>query len=373
MTRLIPALPALPALVGALALALSLGCGDKESGGDGADGSDGASDGADGAADGSDGGGDGADGGGDGADGAGDGADGTDGTEVEVCDDGVDNDGDGDGDCGDEECDYHPDCECVELAIAGSGEVGAGDTSGGADLWTADATECGSEGGLDQTVAWSAPGPGCFQVDTFGTDWDTVLRVVDACGGAEIACSDDDTDDEGDYSSQSKVVVGASGPGAAFLFVVDGYDVDDFGAFVLNANEVDPASTAVIDDLGGATGADVAVGDSTGVTDATASACASNPGATVTYQWTAPTTGVYTFDTFGTTYDTVLGLVDATGCTELACDDDGPYEIATENESELITAVEAGLTYFIVISGFDGETGTYTLNIAEGDASAGRE
>ena len=111
--------------------------------------------------------------------------------------------------------------------------------------------------------------------------------------------------------------------------------------------------------------------DTTGVTGAYPTECGGDPGASVAYSWTAPTTGTYTFDTYGSAYDTILSLSDATGCAELACDDDGAIE--TVNESELITEVEAGVVYHLVVSGYGGESGAWVLNIAEGDASASRE
>ena len=349
------------------ALALSLGCGDKDSDGD--DGSDG-SDGADGTADGADGTADGADGTADGADGGGDGSDGTE-PAAEECSDSTDNDLDGLGDCTDDDCADDGACACVDTnAAAGSGELGTGDNSAATDdVSPGDSGSCGSEGGLDVVFAWSAAAAGCYQADTFGSSYDTVLRRVSACGGEELACDDDAENEAGDYTTQSKLVVSAAAAGDAFLFVVDGYGADATGTYSFQVNARDPLVSAVDGALGDATGAAVASGDSSTSVAVVDVDCGSGAGAAVTYSWTAPADGAYTFDTYGSSYDTILSLVDGQGCGELACDDDGPSE--TNNESEFTATVQGGVTYHLVISGYSAESGSYVLNINEGEGSGG--
>jgi hypothetical protein len=281
--------------------------------------------------------------------------------EPEVCDDTSDNDLDGLGDCTDDDCSEDAACECVDynLTNATGAEASAGDNTAATDDFSG---ECGIEGGLDEVHVWSAPAAGCYQADTFGSDLDTVLRVIDACAGTEVNCSDDAENASGDYTSQSKLVVGAGAAGDAFLFVMDGYSETSVGSYLLNITEVASASSSVESDLASATGASVASGDSSSSTTTIDSECVS-VGASVVFTWTAPSTGNYTFDTYGSSYDTVIGLMDSIGCSELACDDDGPSE--TNNESEMDTEVVSGELYHIVVSGYDAATGTYVLNINE--------
>src|SRR5207302_907476 len=45
----------------------------------------------------------------------------------------------------------------------------------------------------DVAFQWTAPGTGTFQIDTHGSDFDTILWVLDGtCTGRELACNDDD-------------------------------------------------------------------------------------------------------------------------------------------------------------------------------------
>ena len=79
------------------------------------------------------------------------------------------------------------------------------------------------------------------------------------------------------------------------------------------------------------------------------------------WEWTAPSTGPVTFETIGSTFDTVLSVY--TGATvgafaEVACDDQG----GTGNTSLVTFQATAGTTYHLRVDGWTGETGNITLN-----------
>jgi hypothetical protein len=86
------------------------------------------------------------------------------------------------------------------------------------------------------------------------------------------------------------------------------------------------------------------------------------------YRWTPSSSGVATFQTCGsgTNYDSVVYVRSGT-CTgsQLSCNDDGPC--ATSNSSDLgsrATAnVTAGQTYFVVVDGYNGRSGSYSLTV----------
>jgi hypothetical protein len=94
-------------------------------------------------------------------------------------------------------------------------------------------------------------------------------------------------------------------------------------------------------------------------------------GAEVTFRWTAPSQGVWRFDTFGTTYDSVIYVIDhgEAGCdgTQLVCSDDrlsGPLAGCTA------TTLAAGQTVIIVLDAWGvGVMGTYALSIGSGTAA----
>ncbi len=97
---------------------------------------------------------------------------------------------------------------CVDALFPGPGTTsGASDDGAGS---------CGGEGGADVTVLFRAPEAGRWRFD-LSDAFDTVLYVLDACGGTELACADTDGPEvvavdlaEGD---EGIVVVDAAGAG----------------------------------------------------------------------------------------------------------------------------------------------------------------
>ena len=80
--------------------------------------------------------------------------------------------------------------------------------------------------GEDATYQFTAPFAGTFVFDTFGTGYDTILAVLDSCGGAELACNDDT------MTLQSQVMVPLAA-GQSVIIVMDGYG-GAIGPFILN-------------------------------------------------------------------------------------------------------------------------------------------
>jgi hypothetical protein len=87
--------------------------------------------------------------------------------------------------------------------------------------------------------------------------------------------------------------------------------------------------------------------------------CGNETGAEAVIEFTAAISGVYTFDTIGSDYDTVLyALSDCAGDTELACDDDGAGQ-----QSTITLALGEGITILLLVGGSDGATGEFVLNV----------
>jgi hypothetical protein len=76
--------------------------------------------------------------------------------------------------------------------------------------------------------------------------------------------------------------------------------------------------------------------------------------------WVAPEAGYYSIDTFGSSFDTVLGVVSAS-CdgTELACNDDGGAEAP---QSEIVREFAAGEEVVFVVDGKSGSFGDAVVN-----------
>ena len=105
-------------------------------------------------------------------------------------------------------------------------------------------------------------------------------------------------------------------------------------------------------------------GDNTGATMETSepkpTAQASSTGS-IWYKWTAPSSGTATFDTIGTGFDTVLGVYTGTSVSsliEIKSDDDG----GGNHTSKLSFEAVSGTTYRIAVYGYNGKTGSITLN-----------
>jgi len=69
-------------------------------------------------------------------------------------------------------------------------------------------------------------------VDTEDTDYDTVLRHMDGCGGVEIACDDDGGSTS--LTSSLQITVAA---GDTVYISLDAYSSSSYGTFVLDINE----------------------------------------------------------------------------------------------------------------------------------------
>jgi hypothetical protein len=85
-------------------------------------------------------------------------------------------------------------------------------------------------------------------------------------------------------------------------------------------------------------------------------------GASVWYRFTAPTAGTLTFDTAGSTFDTVLAAYTGTSVgtlTERGVNDDSTGSLQSRIEA---MPVRAGTTYAIAVDGFAGATGAIAFN-----------
>lgn len=101
------------------------------------------------------------------------------------------------------------------------------------------------------------------------------------------------------------------------------------------------------------------MGDNTGLGDDHVSSCGDGGGEDAMYQFTAAAAGSYTFDTAGSPGDTILSVIDGCGGPELDCNDD-----TVGLTSEVTLMMAAGQTVIIVVDGYGGEIGPFTLNIS---------
>lgn len=88
-------------------------------------------------------------------------------------------------------------------------------------------SECGGDGAADVTVAFTAGAAGNYVFSTVGSDFDTVLSVLDSCEGVELDCDDDGAGRQSSLELELEA-------GQSVVVVIDGFNVDDAGDARLN-------------------------------------------------------------------------------------------------------------------------------------------
>jgi len=218
---------------------------------------------------------------------------------------------------------------------------------------------CGNgSNGKNVFYHWTAPGAGTVTVDTFGSDYDTILSVWSgSCGGfTSLGCNDDTG------GTQSKIVYGVSA-GESLTFMVSAYQND--GGDLSFHFDFKPHA-AGNDTCAGATVITATpYSDTTDITAATNDpsdpnhACGmGTPTRSVFYRWTAPADGTVRADTFGSTFDTVLSAYTGScgGLVSQACSDDEPgYGF----QSKVGLPVTAGTTLTFMVSSLGASTSPY--------------
>ena len=206
---------------------------------------------------------------------------------------------------------------------------------------------------------WTAPGSGLVAFNTNGSNFDTVM--VAYTGSAVNALTEVAWDDDSGTGLQSALGFNALA-GTTYRIVVDGYG-SNTGDITLNwTQQTGPANDMFANAiaLSGATGS--TTGSNQG---ATAEANEPNHHGdlshSVWWNWTAPSSGPATFDTNGSTFDTVLAVYTgaSVGGLSLVVEDD---DSGDSTQSLVGFNAVAGTTYRIAVDGYSTNTGNITLN-----------
>lgn len=176
--------------------------------------------------------------------------------------------------------------------------------------------------GREVLFSWTAPETGHYAFDTLGTTFDATLAVLsveaDACGTL-VTCDDDGA--AATESLQAYVELHAQ-RGSRYLIAVEAYEVEEQGTFSLSVRRLDAANglcEAITLDLKSASVSGNFEEDARATE--LESSCSSGNRA-VLAQFTAPTDGIYTFDTHGSDFDTVLVVGPGCAVAPWRCNDD---------------------------------------------------
>jgi len=113
-------------------------------------------------------------------------------------------------------------------------------------------------------------------------------------------------------------------------------------------------------DLGQALGSPVTTNSTCNRSNDFTPGCASSNAPDLSYSWTAPSTGSFTFSTAGSSFDTVLDVRRYNDKVSLGCNDDANGTL----QSSVTLSLTAGQTVLVVVDGYGAGCGTFKLNIS---------
>ncbi len=230
---------------------------------------------------------------------------------------------------------------------ASGGALAVGQTVQGTTMGAPDTIQlpCGASqpGTPDVTYTFTPTEDGTYTFRT-QTDYDGVLGVYE--NGASLGCNDDD---QSTRSSRLSVQMSA---GHTYQVVLDGF-AGGVGNYQLQATH------PIARPSGALTAGQTVQGSTVGGTDVRVPSCGSAPGTPdQIWTFTAPTTATYRIH-MDSDYDGVLAVYPVGAPDPLMCNDDTGSTRASEIEGSLI----AGQRYEIVVDGYGGGEGSYTLRL----------
>ncbi|MGY8884834.1 MAG: hypothetical protein ACKVKI_04900, partial [Flavobacteriales bacterium] len=226
----------------------------------------------------------------------------------------------------------------------GATDVFAGETYVGN---TGDYTDTGGNAAPDVWYAYSgAAGAVTLSLCDGATDYDSYLRVYDACGGTQIAANDDSC------SLQSELEFAADGT-STYYIMVEGYGSGS-GNYSLSVSVLSPGGGDTCDGAYPVVSGETYVGDTSTMTDT-----GSNPSPDAWYSYNGAAGDVTLSLCEGTDYDSYLRVFDACGGTEIASNDD-----SCSLQSEIVFAADAGATYYIMVEGYSSSSGNFSLAVS---------
>ncbi|HEY0552133.1 MAG TPA: hypothetical protein VGF13_21210, partial [Verrucomicrobiae bacterium] len=236
-------------------------------------------------------------------------------------------------------------------------------SNAGATKEPGEPNHAGNGGGRSVWWSWTAPAEGPVTITTAGSTLDTLLAIYtgSTVSTLTLVAANDDAP-VGDGTSAATFNASA---GTTYRVAVDGF----FGAagaislrLTLNSRPANDNFTNRIALSGLSTNV---IGSNTNATKETGEPNhAGNPGGrSVWWTWTAPSDGLVTIATAGSSFDTLLGVYTGPALTNLtlvASNDDDPGGGPT---SRVTFNTVIGATYQIAVDGYVGATGSIALSV----------
>jgi hypothetical protein len=228
---------------------------------------------------------------------------------------------------------------------------------------------CGGIAGRDVVFRYTLTATTDVSINTFGSDFDTLIYVRRDCGGGtDLGCNDDAR------STLRSELVLLDQPAGTYYIILD-----TFSSYVSGSNYVLHAYFSSPSSLGGDACGEpswVNIGTATEITgntcpwywtnarDDTVSCRRGSEGRDFVYYFVVTTAGSYTFDTCGgdTSWDSILDLrsvcSDPASTASVACNDD-----SCSLQSSVTATLSPGV-YYLWVDGYSEDTcGGFTVNI----------
>jgi len=246
----------------------------------------------------------------------------------------------------------------------------AGSTSGASTGATKEAGEpshAGNNGGKSVWYRWTPAINGTAVMDTTGSAYDTLLAVytgADVAGLTSIAANNDISGNNPRSRVTFSVIAGTT-----YRIAVDGRNGES-GLVVLNWNEVtgppvnDSFSSAIV--LAGSSGSANGTNINATRQSGEPNHAGNTGGSSIWYRWTPAIGGQVTFNTLGSSFDTLLAVYTGSSLgslTVVAANDDLSLNYL---QGQVTFTALAGTTYRIVVDGYNGDIGMLSLSWAQG-------
>ncbi|MGH7184654.1 MAG: carboxypeptidase regulatory-like domain-containing protein, partial [Pseudomonadota bacterium] len=218
----------------------------------------------------------------------------------------------------------------------------------------------GSTSGHSVWYRWVAPRGGLTGFSTVGSSFDTVLAVYTGSSLNALTTIASNNDRLGETS----LVVFNAAAGKTYHVAVDGFNkppLGDRGAVKLNwfpapANDDFARAQEIRGPSGNIKGSNIGASKQPGEPNHASQA----GGASVWYRWQAPASGIVTFNTTGSNFDTLLAIYSGAGINALSpvASNNNRFEHA----SSVTFKAAAGAVYHIAVDGVGGDFGDLHLN-----------
>lgn len=255
------------------------------------------------------------------------------------------------------------------ILISGSSTIVTGSNIG-ATKETGEPDHSGNSGGSSVWWRWVAPSNTTVVISTEDSDFDTLLAVYTGSTLQNLTVVAQNDDDY--YGSGYSVVTFSATSNQIYYIAVDGYASSGGqpaqGTIKLTIRPVSPPVNDNFQNRILLSGVIVSTeGNNYGATAEPDEPYHSGyqPNRSVWWSWTAPYSGFVSVSTFGSSFDTLLGIYTGnvvTNLTRVAGSDDA-YDIV--GPSMAFFRADAGVTYHIAIDGYNGSSGNIKLRIAQ--------